>query len=316
MSDRFKHIPLYDDLPLNETLNMRYSWGVFGKDDELGTLNFLDAEAVKRGAAEIKKGKVFNLSLPLNLPDPTFFREGYRHHIIQAERNVLDDYLDNFFLQASSQWDALKHVRAREFGFYNGYTEEEAGVNGTKLGIDKYAEHGIVGRAVLADVAGYMERKGTPIPPRQQFAITPDLLDEVLKAQGSEPEPGDILLIRTGFLAWYLQASYEERVDYKQNNECPGLTGREEMARWLWNKRFAAVCADNAAVERIPGTRADGSLHRRLLPMLGFAVGELFNLEELAKDCAEDGRYFCHFTGVPLNLPNGVGSPANAIAIK
>ena len=39
-------------------------------------------------------------------------------------------------------------------------------------------------------------------------------------------------------------------------------------------------------------------------------------LEALAADCAADGRYDCMFTSAPLNLPQGVASPPNALAIK
>jgi hypothetical protein len=50
--------------------------------------------------------------------------------------------------------------------------------------------------------------------------------------------------------------------------------------------------------------------------MLGLPLGEMWNLEALAADCAADGRYECMFTSAPLNLPNGVASPPNALAIK
>ena len=56
--------------------------------------------------------------------------------------------------------------------------------------------------------------------------------------------------------------------------------------------------------------------HTLLLPMLGLPLGEMWNLEALAADCAADGRYECLFTSAPLNLPNGVASPPNALAIK
>ena len=69
-------------------------------------------------------------------------------------------------------------------------------------------------------------------------------------------------------------------------------------------------------MEVIPGRAEDGYLHRRLIPMLGFALGELFDFEALSRDCASDGRYTCFFSGAPLYLPGGVGSPANAVAVK
>jgi hypothetical protein len=45
-------------------------------------------------------------------------------------------------------------------------------------------------------------------------------------------------------------------------------------------------------------------------------LGELFDFETLADDCANDGVYECLFVAKPLNLRGGVGSPANALAIK
>jgi hypothetical protein len=45
-------------------------------------------------------------------------------------------------------------------------------------------------------------------------------------------------------------------------------------------------------------------------------LGELFDFERLAEACAADRRYDFLFVAVPLNLPGGVGSPANAVAIR
>ena len=314
--NKVKSIPLYDELPYNETLKMHCSWGVFGEEDELGTINLLTPEIVKKASSEVVKGKVFNLSLPLNLPDPPLFRESYKHIIYSSNRNSQDDYLDSFYLQGSSQWDSLRHIRAREFGFYNGITGEEAGPKGNKLGIEKWAEHGMIGRALLVDIPNFMEKNNRPYNPREEYKITPELLEEVMSWQGSVPKEGDILLLRTGYIKAYLQASPEERIDFKENKTCAGLIGTEDMARFLWNYHFAAVCADNPAVEVIPGSPKDGSLHRRLIPMLGFAMGELLDLEKLAEDSAEDRRYTSYFVAVPLNIPGGVGSPVNAVAIK
>ena len=103
---------------------------------------------------------------------------------------------------------------------------------------------------------------------------------------------------------------------FSEERDCPGLYAGEEMAEYLWDRGVVGVVTDNPAVEVVPGSREAGSLHRRLIPLLGFALGELFDLEALAADCAGDGRYSCLFVGVPLNLPGGVGSPGNAIAIK
>jgi hypothetical protein len=57
-------------------------------------------------------------------------------------------------------------------------------------------------------------------------------------------------------------------------------------------------------------------MHWRLIPLLGLPIGELWDLDALAADCAADGAYEFLFTSAPLNVPGGVGSPPNAIAIK
>ena len=310
-------LPSYDSLPRNETLGMRHAWGVFGADDQLGTINLLSPDRVKAAAAEIRRGQIFNLSLPLNLPEaPLPPRQGYRHHIFDIDRNTQDDYLDNFYLQASSQWDGLRHIRAREFGFYNGASGEEAGPGGSRLGIDRWAEHGIAGRGVLLDVARHRERLGAPLDAHTPFAIGPELLEEVARQQGSPLRPGDILLLRTGYMRAYLAASPEERARIQEEQQSPGLAGDESMARYLWDAHLAAIAVDNPAVEVLPIDPAAGYLHRRVIPLLGLAMGEFFTFETLAADCTDDGRYTCFFVAVPLNLPGGVGSPANAIAIK
>ena len=57
-------------------------------------------------------------------------------------------------------------------------------------------------------------------------------------------------------------------------------------------------------------------LHTRLLALLGIPLGEFFDLDALAEDCAADGVYEYLFTSKPLGIPGGVGSPPNAMAIK
>src|ERR1700722_16935420 len=99
-------LPSYQELPWHETLRGRISWGVFGPDDDLGTIGLIrDAEAAA-AAAEIQRGVRFNLCLPLNEPDPApGGRPHPQHHIYASDRNSLDDWIDGLYTQSSSQWD-------------------------------------------------------------------------------------------------------------------------------------------------------------------------------------------------------------------
>jgi len=226
-------------------------------------------------------------------------------------------------MQASSQWDGLRHVRYRDEGFYNGF--QDADVQKGTLGIHNWARHGIAGRGVLLDVPRYLAKKGTPLDPSIETTFDETLLQAVLDAEGVKPQQGDMLLLRSGWMAYYLSRSPEARADMGKRLTThatadalgtPGLKATQAVAAWLWDHGFAAVVADNPAVEAAPGSAAIGNLHRRVIPLLGVAFGELWNFEELADDCAADGVYEVMLVSVPLNLPGGVGSPANAIALK
>src|SRR6476620_11852376 len=80
-------------------------WGLFGPDDELGTLNFLTPERVRAAAGCVRRGDLFNLDYALDAFDPpvTATRHLPRHEIFFKHPNHRDDYLDGFYLQATSQ---------------------------------------------------------------------------------------------------------------------------------------------------------------------------------------------------------------------
>jgi kynurenine formamidase len=306
----------YRDLPLLEGIGMPHAWHEFGPGDQLGSINRLSPGRVAAAMRGVRTGRAINLSLPLDVPNPPMFdRKAYRHDIHPLSRNEQDDYVDGFHLQASSQWDGLRHVRAREFGFYGGRQAEQAGPGGNEVGIEKWAEHGIVGRGVLLDVAAFAAATGQPIDPRSDTAIPVEQLQATASWEGVEIRPGDILLIRTGWMAAYLSLNSEKRAASATAAAWAGLRGDAAMAEFLWDNEIAAVAADNPAVEDSPGDPAAGSLHRRLIPLLGFALGELWALDDLAAHATATGRWDCCVVSVPLNLPGGVGSPANAIAI-
>ena len=90
------------------------------------------------------------------------------------------------------------------------------------------------------------------------------------------------------------------------------------MCRYLWDSHVAAVASDTFAVEVMPADFASttGFLHRMLIGQFGMALGELFWTEDLATDCREDGVYEVFFASTPLHAVGGIGSPANALAIK
>lgn len=316
-----RRLPLYRQLPLDASRPLHSAWGVFGNDDEVGTINLLSRERLRRAAGLVRKGALFSLNWSLENPSPPLFTRGALKHTITAVVDGTDDRYDNFYPQASSQWDALSHSRHPQFGFYNGRTMDDiTGRPGSRNGIDHWARRGIAGRFVLADVDRYRQARGAPIRHGERDVVTVDDIDSALAHQGVSLEEGDILLLRFGWVGWYERAdrATREQLAAVPYIAAPGLSSEERTAEWLWDKHVAAVLADCPALEAIPGdvTTADGWLHYRLIALLGLAIGEMIVLDPLAADCAADGVYEGLFTAAPLHKVGGSGSPANALALK
>jgi len=312
------NLPRFDELPVIEPLGMRHAWDVFGAEDNLGTLNLITPERVVCALAEVRHGRTVNLSRPLSWPSPPLYnRAELSHEIFRKDRNRWDDRVASFYPQSSTQWDGFRHIRCREYGFYQGVVDDPPEM-GSRLGIDHWARRGIVGRGVLLDVVGYLTAREGRIDALAERAVTAEELTEAADAQGLTVQPGDVLCLRFGWTQGYegLPASARESMAAMTSGMAfAGLRADEEMARLLWNWGVAAVAADNPAVEVSPGDPKVGSLHRRLLALLGIPLGELFDFDELARLATAEGKWSFLFVSVPLHLVGGVGSPANAIAI-
>lgn len=317
----FSKLPKFSDLPVNPEAPPDSSWGVFGDDDELGCVNFLTPRGVVKAAHLVKRGKVFRLDMPVGYAYPPIFGRSEPHHTIIRFSDSLghDDQLDNFNTQEGSQWDGLAHAGDPESGaFYNGVMQDEikGGPDG-KIGIHLWANK-MVGRGVLLDLFKYRNDQGRPIDPGEPEWYPLEDLEATVKAQKVKLMSGDILLVRTGWLQHYLKLSPEE----KEKQSTPeglracGIDSTREVAAWLWDHHVAALGADCPSVETWPWNRERGSIHVRAIALLGLPLGEQFNLEELASDCAKDGIYEFMMVSVPLYVLGGVASPPNAVAIK
>lgn len=301
------------------------NWGRWGELDERGTTNFITPEKVVEAARLIQNGRIISMAAPLEVGanfDPTrapiqhYWRFTGADYIAGTAVNAayekiqyVDDYI-TMSTHGSTQWDGLVHAAENDAvynGFWIGSCESISGAN--RCSIHQQFES-LCGRAVLLDVARH---KGVDRL-EQGYAISPEDLDEVMAAQGVEVREGDILIVRTGHLAWWYDLPPEEKGRWGQGS--PGISIR--CVEWLHEKSVAAIAMDNLAIEVMPAEDPSAMLpvHPRLLRDLGLSLGELWNLEPVAADCAEDGRYEFFVAAQPLNLQNSAGSPLNPIAIK
>ncbi|RDX47364.1 hypothetical protein OH76DRAFT_1405974 [Lentinus brumalis] len=325
-------LPTFDELPTFKDFT-GCAWEVWGKDDQLGTVNLLTEEVVKEASEEIKTGKAICLNWPVNFPSkPVFGRKPPEHEIIFKEgRGAVHDDVLHINTQSGTQWDGLKHFGLLHHGLFYQGTPASFFQNGKitiasptdvdpeliKYGIHNWAQHGICGRGVLLDMVKFYTEKHGKLP-YDPFTTHPIPLADVLecaKTQGTTFRPADILILRVGFMQRYNGATQEERDGLSGKPETfAGIEQTEDMKRFLWDNHFAAIASDMPSLERWPPAEGTVHLHSTLLGMWGMPIGEFFDLEALAKHSAEIGRYTFFFSSWPLNVLGGVASPPNAAA--
>ncbi|KAJ0418907.1 putative cyclase-domain-containing protein [Aspergillus carlsbadensis] len=312
-------LPTFDQLPLNEGDPPYSAWGLWGEDSALGSLNYLTDEVVAKAVQEVKTGERVALNLPLDFFNPPLLgRAGFEQKVIDKNPLVVNDDVITFNTQGSSQWDSFRHFAYQaDKKFYNGTTQDEIHASGRTAinGLQAWCSRGLAGRGVLVDYAAYARRHGIEVNHFSGHAITLKDLLAAATEQGVEFRTGDVLFLRTGYVAAYQELDSAGRERVAQVREWCGLGQSRETAEWLWERQFAAVASDSPGFEVRPPVEKQWHLHPILLAGWGTPLGELFDLEALAAICARTQRWSFFFTSSPLNYMGAVASPPNAMAI-
>jgi len=238
----------------------------------------------------------------------------------KAPRFVNDD-IWTFNTQSSSQWDGFRHFGyQKEEKFYNGVTQDHVhGRNSVPksnvLGVGAWAEKGgIVGRGILLDYHAWRLKHNLEHDAFATASISAETLRRVAEYQGTEIKFGDILLIRSGYMDAYRRLN-PAQIEERRKVLPPSFTGvesRPDMMEFLWTN-FSAAGADHPSFEAWPPQQT--SLHEVMLAGWGMPIGELFDLDRLAEQCEKAQRWSFFLVSQPVNVPGGVASPPNMVAI-
>ncbi|MBV5341167.1 MAG: cyclase family protein [Deltaproteobacteria bacterium] len=323
------------------------TWGDWGEHDQLGRLNLIGPEQVRKAASVVSEGRTFCLSLPLDYPGgnvlspvrfPPVLRPVIRNEVpyYNYEWRDFDSRLTDIasddsvvlYTQYSTQWDSLAHrgslFDANGSGeskpvYYNGFRagadvtmSEEQAVFAGSLGIENMAFHCVQGRGVLIDLYSHFGEF-----PRKEVGYE-DLM-KVMDADGVIVEPGDILCLWTGLDRMIMRM--EGHPDSSLHNACAVLDGWDSrLLQWISESGVAAIASDNLAVEATRKPIPDGyhgsslPLHEHCLFKLGVHLGELWYFAELAEWLRNNGRSRFLLTAPPLRLTGAVGSPVTPVA--
>jgi kynurenine formamidase len=303
-----------DFLALAKEVN---NWGRWGSEDERGTLNLITDDVLRRGAACIQSGQRISLAIPLSEHGPQIGNIPGRVNPTRTMTAVNEPAFGDpslyswsedvvfMSLQSATHWDALAHV-SYDGRLWNGHPTSSIDVHGAaRAGIG--AAGPIAGRGVLLDVArarGVERLEGGEV-------VTAEDLDAAASLGGVAVEPGDIVLIRTG---WITHWKGGDRRAYALRAPGPGM----ETVRWFRARDIAAAATDTLAFEVFPWERDDCALPVHLLDLveMGLTQGQNFDLEELSDACAADGRYAFFLSAAPEPFARGLGGPVHPVAIR
>ena len=294
-----------------------------GDDDEIGTLNLIDGDAVRRGRSRVSRtGKRFSLAVRLDQHSPQIGSIPGRINPLHAMVAVNTEYQgtpDGFCtsddivtmgLQAATHWDALSHV---SYGgkLYNGFPASsitpEAGATRCGIAQDRPRSCHVASSSMSPARSGRERLEGG-------YGITPDDLDAALALADAVDDRAGRRRARphrATCSSTRLVTARTTPADSNRDSRWRPRSGSE-------TRDVAAVATDTVAFEVYPGERDDVLFPVHLLHLrdMGMTQGQNFDLEALSVDCAGDGVYQFLLEASPLPFTGAVGSPVNPVAIK
>lgn len=306
------------------------NWSKWGDDDQVGALNYLADESVLTGLKAVSEGRVFTLQIPMTSGSgPVFPGRIATQHFMANDAAAYSagkaeplpggiKYSDDaafIYLQGTTHVDSLAHAWYGE-QVYGGKSDQTTVHGHAHADVAQLGNKGIVGRAVLLDV-GRHKNKDAPYRLAPSSCIDLEDLKDTAEAQKVKVNKRDILVIRTGSIARF----WEEEPDAKWEAYTePGLCYSKELVNWVDEMEIPMIASDNLAIEKV-SQQIDGEtviipLHGAFIRDLGVVLSEIWWLDDLAADSAEDGKYDFLLVAAPLKMEGGTGAPVNPVEIK
>lgn len=292
------------------------NWGVWGAEDERGTLNYITPECIRNAASLVRSGRTVSMAVPINKIAGPDNPHPVAHYMAQAfdgpsgsgEPSFALDYMaGQIHGDCHTHIDALCHVSYKD-RLYNDRPATQVTARGPKFqDITTYA-NGIVGRGVLLDIP---RLRGVDwLEPGE--AVTAAELEQCERSEGVRLSQGDILVFRTGHHRRRLELG-----PWNNGYDGEGKAGLHANAISLLDERRIAAFFPDGDGETVP-SGVDGvpyPIHALQIVAMGMICADSLNLEDVAAVCEQERRWEFLVTAAPLRLPGGTGSFFNPIAI-
>jgi kynurenine formamidase len=295
------------------------NWGRWGRDDQLGTLNLITPEKRLKAARLVSEGAGVTCARPISTEiaaDTTFqplrfmVDSGEGRDTASAERRLERRGAAEFIGMVFHGY-TITHVDTPAHYFWDGKIYNGRSCNlvtsreGAQVESVDLLRDGVVSRGVLLDVAAV---KGRWLAAGE--GVMPEDLESAEKAAGVRVEPGDVLLIRTGYYGRRLKEG--PRHPLKDGSPAAHVA----CAPWFRERGIAMLGTDtHNDVSPTPYPGIGNALHTVALVAMGLWLLDNGNLEELSQACAARRRWEFMLTIAPLRLQHVTGSPVNPIAL-
>jgi len=297
------------------------NWGRWGPQDQIGLMNLHNNQTRLKALNLIKEGNVISCSRPMLYgirPDTAtqnlrlFLETGQGR---TANQSTANNSRGNFALErietvfhglADTHIDSLAHFFWQNY-MYNGYPSSlVSSADGAHKNSIMCLSEGLITKAVLIDVP---RLKGVPYMLPLNFAIMPSALDAAVTKFNLTIEPGNVILLRTGF--WHYNL-VNGAVDPRKGS--PGL--HPSCMSWL-HKRDVSLLGTDTPGDVMPPLYPHITMPTHVIGIVGMGMWIIDNadFEELSNRCADRGRWEFALSVAPLQLSGATGSPVNPLVI-
>lgn len=281
------------------------TWGKWGKDDQLGAVNYITPAKRRQAAALVRSGEVVSMSRPVVLeprhadiardgrPNGVPFYEMTFRTFPKGDPRGNEDFTSDVQSFAPhgallTHLDALCHYSNGEGQLYNGFpldttVSQDAGC--TKLGLDTLKQ-GIVTRGILIDMTLLRARRVAA--PR----VYVEDIEAFVRQAGITVSPGDALFVYDPVPAGRPRGGIDASV-----------------VPWMKERGIALT----SGIARIPDD-AHGD-HRLPLVAAGIFLLDSPDLVPLAATAARLGRWEFMLSIAPPLAPGASGYPVNPLAM-
>src|SRR5262249_2131878 len=280
----------------------------WGAGDQRGSANLMKPQTALRAARLIHTGEVIELGHVLNGLMP--LSAGRQFAVITKRTNMNpesnqrgsnEELVIAEIGQVGTQFDGFSHQTIRN-SMYNCFKLDEISTRAgfTKLGIENVGF--LMTRGVLIDVAAL--KGGSMLPDRYEITVAD--LQAALKRQNMTLEPGDAVIVHTGWgRLWD-----KDVARYGKGNPGIGVAAAE----WLARANPMLVGADTAPIEVSPNPdhRVNLPIHQIMLVVNGIHLLENLKLDEMASKRV----YEFAFVLQPLKLQGATGARVAPVAVR